>query len=318
MRALINMRIEAAVPFHSYVQEARPSRGTNRYGPYNHRMNFRTSIPRLVVLSFVCATAALAQSSSVQQVLQTDSAWADAENRHDISALDRILDDQCTITSASGKTETKQEFLKQFTGEVKAVVTQDLVDRKVHIDGDTAILTETDNYTYTDTGHTSTGSLRLTTTYLHRGDRWVAIAEQMNAPRSKPDLSAAEATLCKLDAEWAQTKHVDAWLSFYSDDAIVLPPNDKIANGKEAARKSVAALLGLPNLQLTWKAARVEVAASGDFAYIAGVYTMTFSNAAGKRVPDSGKTLEVWKLQPDGKWKCVADTWNSDLPNPAQ
>jgi ketosteroid isomerase-like protein len=254
----------------------------------------------------------------VQQVLQTDSAWADAENRHDISALDRILDDQCTITSASGKTETKQEFLKQFTGEVKAVVTQDLVDRKVHIDGDTAILTETDNYTYTDTGHTSTGSLRLTTTYLHRGDRWVAIAEQMNAPRSKPDLSAAEATLCKLDAEWAQTKHVDAWLSFYSDDAIVLPPNDKIANGKEAARKSVAALLGLPNLQLTWKAARVEVAASGDFAYIAGVYTMTFSNAAGKRVPDSGKTLEVWKLQPDGKWKCVADTWNSDLPNPAQ
>ena len=169
-------------------------------------------------------------------------------------------------------------------------MTQDLVDRKVHIDGDTAILTETDNYTYAESGHTSTGSLRLTTTYLDRGDLWVAIAEQMNAPRSKPDLSAAEATLRKLDAEWAQTKSVDAWLGFYADDAIVLPPNDKVAHGKEAARKSVAELLGLPGLQLTWNANRVEVAASGDFAYITGVYTMSFNDDASKRISDAGKT----------------------------
>ncbi|MFZ0392380.1 MAG: DUF4440 domain-containing protein [Terracidiphilus sp.] len=245
---------------------------------------------KLSVLCFAWAATAVSQSSLERQVLDTDSAWANAENRHDIAALDRILDDQCVITSASGRTESKQEFLKQFSGEVKSAMTQDLVDRKVHIDGDTAILTETDNYTYAESGHTSAGSLRLTTTYLDRGDLWVAIAEQMNAPRSKPDLSAAEATLRKLDAEWAQTKSVDAWLGFYADDAIVLPPNDKVAHGKEAARKSVAELLGLPGLQLTWNANRVEVAASGDFAYITGVYTMSFNDDASKRISDAGKT----------------------------
>lgn len=217
---------------------------------------------KLSVLCFAWAATAVSQSLLERQVLDTDSAWANAENRHDIAALDRILDDQSVTTSA--------------------------------------------------------GSLCLTTTYLDRGDRWVAIAEQMNAPRSKPDLSAAEATLRKLDAEWAQTKSVDAWLGFYADDAIVLPPNDKVAHGKEADRKSVAALLGLPGLQLTWSANRVEVAASGDFACITGAYTMSFNDDAGKRISDACKTLEVWRVQPDGKWKCVADTWNSDLTTSAQ
>lgn len=285
---------------------------------YNHGMIVKFWALRLSVLCFAWAATALPQSSLERQVLNVDSAWANAENRHDIAALDRILDDQCVITSTSGRTESKQEFLKQFTGEVNAVMTQDLVDRKVHIDGATAILTETDNYTYAENGHVSTGSLRLTTTYLDRGNRWVAIAEQMNALRSKPDLSAAEATIRKLDAEWAQTRSVDAWVGFYADDAVVLPPNDKVANGKEAARKPVAELLGLPGLQLTWSASRVEVAASADFAYITGAYAMSFNDSTGKRISDEGKTLEIWRVQPDGKWKCVADTWNSDLAPSAQ
>jgi ketosteroid isomerase-like protein len=29
------------------------------------------------------------------------------------------------------------------------------------------------------------------------------------------------------------------------------------------------------------------------------------------------KILEIWKRQPDGKWKCIVDTWNFDLPLPA-
>ena len=75
---------------------------------------------KLSVLCFAWAATAVSQSSLERQVLDTDSAWANAENRHDIAALDRILDDQCVITSASGRTESKQEFLKQFSGEVKA------------------------------------------------------------------------------------------------------------------------------------------------------------------------------------------------------
>jgi ketosteroid isomerase-like protein len=31
-------------------------------------------------------------------------------------------------------------------------------------------------------------------------------------------------------------------------------------------------------------------------------------------VTDQGKLVEVWKKQADGKWKTVADIFNSDLP----
>ena len=65
---------------------------------------------------------------------------------------------------------------------------------------------------------------------------------------------------------------------------------------------------------VSWKATRVEVAKSGDMAYVSGTYEVTVNDASGKPVNDRGKYLEVWKKQADGKWKCGADIWNSDLP----
>ena len=65
---------------------------------------------------------------------------------------------------------------------------------------------------------------------------------------------------------------------------------------------------------MSWKATRVEVAKSGDMAYLSGTYEVTMSDAGGKPVSDHGKYLEVWEKQADGKWKCGADGWSSDLP----
>jgi ketosteroid isomerase-like protein len=40
---------------------------------------------------------------------------------------------------------------------------------------------------------------------------------------------------------------------------------------------------------------------------------MTVKDAKGNSVDERGKMVEVWKKQPDGKWKCVSDIFNSDL-----
>jgi hypothetical protein len=45
-----------------------------------------------------------------------------------------------------------------------------------------------------------------------------------------------------------------------------------------------------------------------------GAYQMTTKSPRGQLVEDHGKFLEVWKKQADGKWKVVADVYNSDLP----
>jgi ketosteroid isomerase-like protein len=121
----------------------------------------------------------------------------------------------------------------------------------------------------------------------------------------------------KLDADWvkaAQSKQPDAWMAFYADDAVVLPPNEKIATTKEEIRKPVSDLLSLPGLSINWQPTKIEVARSGDLAYLYGAYQLSFNDPSGKMVSDAGKNVEIWKKQPDGSWKCILDTWNSDLP----
>jgi ketosteroid isomerase-like protein len=61
-------------------------------------------------------------------------------------------------------------------------------------------------------------------------------------------------------------------MKFYADDAAVLPPNDEVATNDAAIHKSVGELLGLPGLSLTWQPTKVEVAKSGDIAYLYGAY----------------------------------------------
>ena len=38
------------------------------------------------------------------------------------------------------------------------------------------------------------------------------------------------------------------------------------------------------------------------------------NDASGKPINDPGKYFEVSKKQANGKWKVVANIWNSDLP----
>jgi len=132
-----------------------------------------------------------------------------------------------------------------------------------------------------------------------------------------PDTRAADAQKIKdLDTQWSKTAgahDLDGTVSYYSDDATVMPPNAPMAANKEAIRAGWAAANG-PGVNLSFESSKVEVAASGDLAYDVGTYTVSMKDAQGKPVTDTGKYLAVWKKQPDGTWKAVEDTWNSNLP----
>ena len=72
-----------------------------------------------------------------------------------------------------------------------------------------------------------------------------------------------------------------------------------------------------PTATVIQKDGPVEVARSGDLAYVTGTYELSETDAKGKPMTDKGKYLEVWKKQVDGNWKCVIDMFNSDLPSDA-
>ena len=130
------------------------------------------------------------------------------------------------------------------------------------------------------------------------------------------DTGGIETALRRLDAEWsaaAGAKDLDKLVSYYSDDAVVLPPNKPAATTAAAIRSSWKEDLD-SMVSGSWKATRVEVAKSGDMAYVSGTYEWTAKTPDGEQTKDHGKYLEVWEKQPDGSWKCGADCWNSDLP----
>jgi uncharacterized protein (TIGR02246 family) len=150
-----------------------------------------------------------------------------------------------------------------------------------------------------------------------------SIPEQSNRElpvQNVSEIPPVERTLRDLDAQWskaAAAKDLEQTIAYYSDDAIVLPPNSPSATTKEAIRNVWKDLLAGPGLVLSWKATRVEVSKSGDTAYATGTYELTMNDANGKPINDRGKYVEVWKKQADGKWKCGADMWNSDLATSA-
>jgi ketosteroid isomerase-like protein len=137
------------------------------------------------------------------------------------------------------------------------------------------------------------------------------------AAGSPADTAAAEAAVRQADADWAAaagTAGVDAWMAFYAADAIVLLPSDHPASGKEFIRHSVTRLLALSHLSLAWRAPKVDVAPSGDVAFLTETYELRFADPRAAPISDQGRRLEIWKRQADGAWKCAVDTWSSDEP----
>jgi uncharacterized protein (TIGR02246 family) len=111
----------------------------------------------------------------------------------------------------------------------------------------------------------------------------------------------------------AQARDVNGAVANYADDASWFPPNAPIAKGKDAIRAGWGALLASPGLTIDWQITKLEVARSGDLAYILYVYQMSMQGPNGKPIEDHGKDMAVWKKQQDGTWKMVADTFNSDV-----
>jgi ketosteroid isomerase-like protein len=137
-------------------------------------------------------------------------------------------------------------------------------------------------------------------------------------PPEPPDTRAEdEAALREADANWSKVtgeKNVDGFVSFFTDDGMLFPPNQAAVSGKEAIHHWGQAMVETPGFAVSWQATKAEAARSSDLGYTVGTYEMTVNDAKGKPVTEKGKYLTVWKKQADGSWKVAVDTFNSDMP----
>ena len=113
------------------------------------------------------------------------------------------------------------------------------------------------------------------------------------------------------EAQWEKdyaAKDVNALAGHYADDAALGDAGSALATTDVDRRKELQALTSDPNLKLSFAADRVEVAASGDYAYSRGHYSITTTDkATGKPVDSAGTYLTVYKKQADGTFKAVED-----------
>ena len=97
---------------------------------------------------------------------------------------------------------------------------------------------------------------------------------------------------------------------FYTEDATLLPPNAPLIRGIQEIRGFWQGVLDAGAGDATLET--VQVDSSGDLAYEIGRYSFSMPSPSGGRTRDQGKYLAVFRRQPDGKWKAVADMFSSD------
>lgn len=128
------------------------------------------------------------------------------------------------------------------------------------------------------------------------------------------NLAQEEAAIRATDAQWlaaVKSRDVEKTISFWSDDAIILPPDMPPVVGKKAIRDYVAGAFASPEFSIIWELDKVVVASSGDMAYATGNDVITYKRADGKRVSMNARAVVVWRKQADNSWKAAVDIWNA-------
>lgn len=135
---------------------------------------------------------------------------------------------------------------------------------------------------------------------------------------SRFDSSAAATRLLRRDADWSEVssagKDIDKIASFWTDDAQVVFPGQPTIEGKAAIRAFVASSLATPGFSIHWHSEKPAFSPDGKLAYMHSATEMTIPGPDGKPMTVHLRGLTVWRLEPDGQWRCVADIANEAPP----
>jgi len=129
------------------------------------------------------------------------------------------------------------------------------------------------------------------------------------------DLAAEKILLLKRDADWAiaasEGRDLERVLSFWTDDAIVIPPGLPAVIGKAALREYVQASMKIPGFRITWTSTDVTFSPDGNMAYMFGTNLIDMNGPDGTPLRIDGRAVTIWRKEPDGQWRCSVDIWNA-------
>jgi ketosteroid isomerase-like protein len=130
------------------------------------------------------------------------------------------------------------------------------------------------------------------------------------------DLASERTNLLERDAQWASAtsegRDIERILSYWTDDAIVLPPGMPAVIGKAALRQYVQTSLQIPGFRITWNSTDVTFSPDGMLAYMFGRNSVSMEASDGTTIINEGRAVTIWRREADNEWRCAVDIWNAE------
>lgn len=111
--------------------------------------------------------------------------------------------------------------------------------------------------------------------------------------------------------EWSQTvanKDYEKVLSYWSDDAIIILPNQASVKGKAAIRNMVEADSKNPAFSISWEPLEAHISEDGSMGYLLEQNKISLNDST----TFYNKVVTVWRKSADGDWKNVVDISTPD------
>jgi ketosteroid isomerase-like protein len=129
------------------------------------------------------------------------------------------------------------------------------------------------------------------------------------------DLTAEKERLLRRDAEWAKAasegREVERILSYWTEDAVVMPPGLPPVVGKAALRLYVEGSMQIPGFRITWASKDVTLSPDGQLAYMFSRNEVTMNAPDGTPIMTEGRAVTIWRRESGGEWRCAVDIWNA-------
>jgi uncharacterized protein (TIGR02246 family) len=287
-----------------------------------------TTLQKIVFCwSFILITGCTSKidyEKAEQYIKESEKQWAESVASGDTSVIQRVLADDFMGVDPDGNQYKKQQMVDDTRNAPKYFLSNHLNNVIVRFYGNTAVAQGHETWVRR-TGEPATARFVWTDTWVYRNNKWqIVAAEDLVAP-----LTASSATgfndpskekLPGIDS--GRKKYVSAWLAAdaeqitnrYTEDAIVLYPNQPAIRGK-AAILSYFKTFFQEFRQNNFELLSDEVEIIGSIAYDRGKYKWKGTPVkGGNTIDDHGKYLVILQQQADGSWKVLRDMDNSDRP----
>lgn len=148
----------------------------------------------------------------------------------------------------------------------------------------------------------------------------VAILAGCTATGSRPAATSADTDAGARQAHEAyvaaiNANNVDSLLAMLTEDVVYLPPHEPALVGKAAVRPWADAYLKA--FKIHWEKTSLEFVVAGFWAFELYAHKSADTpQGGGTAVQDTGKGINIYHHDADGKWRVARDAWNSDLPLP--